>query len=81
MLPTTRKEANFLNEKYYLTGKLCPQGHNSKRYSHNGVCYDCVMESNKKWYDKNKTEGRINTKDNPHHGRFIDKIIHDETGR
>jgi hypothetical protein len=56
MLPTTRKTAQNLGEKYYLTGKKCPQGHVSKRYSHNGVCYDCVMESNKRWYDKNKTD-------------------------
>lgn len=56
MLPTTRKESQRLGEKYYFTGKKCPQGHTSKRYSHNGVCYDCVMESNKKWYDKNKTD-------------------------
>lgn len=56
MLPTTRKSAQNLGEKYYYTGKLCPQGHKSKRYSHNGVCYDCVMESNKRWYDKNKTD-------------------------
>lgn len=56
MLPTTRKDAKILNEKYYFTGKSCPQGHVSKRYSHNGVCYDCVMESNTKWYHKNKMD-------------------------
>jgi hypothetical protein len=56
MLPTTRKQAKELGQKYYFTGKKCPQNHTSKRYSHNGVCYDCVMESNKKWYDRNKTD-------------------------
>jgi hypothetical protein len=56
MLPTTRKKAKELGEKYYLTGKKCPQGHMSKRYSHNGVCYECVIESNKRWYDKNKID-------------------------
>lgn len=56
MLPTTRKQAKELNEKYYFTGKSCPKGHISKRYSHNGVCYECVMESNHNWYHKNKTD-------------------------
>ena len=54
MLPTTRKIAQQQGEKYYFTGKKCPQEHTSKRFSHNGVCYECVMESNKRWYDKNK---------------------------
>lgn len=56
MLPTTRKESQILKEKYYFTGKKCPQGHTSKRYSHNSACYDCVMESNHKWYHRNKTD-------------------------
>lgn len=56
MLPTNRKDALANGEKYYFNGKTCPQGHTSKRYSHNSVCYDCVMESNKNWYNKNKTD-------------------------
>ena len=56
MLPTTRKEAKNLKEKYYFTGKMCPHGHTSKRFSHNGVCYDCVMEHNYRWYHDNKTD-------------------------
>lgn len=56
MLPTSRKQAKLLNERYYFTGKKCPKNHISKRYTHNGVCYDCVMESNKKWYDNNKLD-------------------------
>jgi hypothetical protein len=56
MLPTTRKQAKVNDEKYYFTGKKCPQGHMSKRYTHNGVCYDCVMESNYKWYHNNKID-------------------------
>ncbi|NDB84552.1 MAG: hypothetical protein EB127_17895 [Alphaproteobacteria bacterium] len=56
MLPTTRKQAIIDDEKYYYNGKLCKKGHLAKRFSHNGVCYDCVIESNKNWYDKNKTD-------------------------
>jgi hypothetical protein len=55
-IPKNRKEALKLKEKYYFNGKICPNGHVCKRFSHNGVCYNCVMESNKNWYDKNKLD-------------------------
>ena len=56
MLPTDRKQAKIENSKYYYNGKNCSNGHDSKRFTHNGCCYQCVMESNKRWFDKNKTD-------------------------
>jgi len=35
--------------KYYFTGKTCKAGHLSKRWCHNGVCYECSKENTKRW--------------------------------
>lgn len=56
ILPKTKKEALSLNERYYFTGKECSNGHITKRFSHNGVCYDCCMKASKNSYNKNKTD-------------------------
>lgn len=36
-----KQEALAKNEKYYTTGKLCRNGHNSKRLTLNGRCEEC----------------------------------------
>lgn len=52
----TKQEAKKHNEKYYLTGKSCKHGHKSKRYTHNGACYECVRTASSSWYHNLKTD-------------------------
>jgi hypothetical protein len=52
-LPTSIQEAKKIRSKYYYTGNPCKHNHISKRFTHNGGCYQCVMESNQNWYHKN----------------------------
>jgi hypothetical protein len=46
-LPNTRREAKKLNKSKYYTGKLCPNGHNTFRYTSYGQCADCVAVKNR----------------------------------
>lgn len=43
----TRKEAMALGLKSYCTGKECPRGHISNRYTSNGKCISCHYEIRK----------------------------------
>lgn len=43
-LPTTQSEASELGVKYYFTGKPCPRGHTSIRYTSNYVCVECDLQ-------------------------------------
>ena len=52
----TRKQALALNERYYETGKTCKNGHKSKRFTHNGVCYECCQLASSANYHKNKRD-------------------------
>ncbi len=56
MLPTTRKEALKLGEKYFDTGKPCKHGHNSKRFTHNSNCYQCTQKASNKNYHNIKSD-------------------------
>ena len=56
MLPTTRKEALKLGEKYFDTKKPCKHGHLSKRFSHNSNCYQCTQVASLKNYYNIKTD-------------------------
>lgn len=41
-LCTTRAEAKEMGHRFYQTGELCKHGHDSKRYTNNGVCWRCA---------------------------------------
>lgn len=56
MLLKTRREAKTKNEQYYDTGKSCKHGHLSKRFTHNGCCYECVQDAGHNWYHNNKAD-------------------------
>lgn len=42
--------------EYKQMTKPCKNGHMSKRYAHNGVCYECCRLASRAWYHKNKTD-------------------------
>jgi hypothetical protein len=46
-LKKTRSEAMAALDMYYFTGKECKHGHISKRYTTNGICYECNKQSTK----------------------------------
>lgn len=49
----SRNDAKLLGERYYDTGKPCKHGHLSKRFTHNGNCYQCTqLASNKNFHSK-----------------------------
>ena len=52
-LPKSRAEAKASGSKFYLSTKLCPQGHNSYRITVNGGCAKCTSDvssvSRKAW--------------------------------
>jgi len=60
MMSSTRKQAKLLNEKYFFTGKPCKNGHVSKRFTHNGVCYECCQKASLECYHKRKTDSEKN---------------------
>lgn len=39
-----RREAARRGEVRYYTGKLCQRGHDSERYTSNGMCVECLRE-------------------------------------
>lgn len=43
---TTRPEAKRLGLRHYFTGKPCPKGHNTIRFTSNGTCADCLTLGN-----------------------------------
>ena len=47
-LPTSRKEAEKLGSKFYITGRPCKRNHISERHTKGGSCCECVryMKSN-----------------------------------
>ena len=45
MHPKTRKAAIALLKTVYFTGKPCPQGHTSVRYTTSSACRDCVRSA------------------------------------
>lgn len=49
-----REDAIKKGERYYFTGKACPNGHLSKRSVHNRTCYECKCESRRRADKKNK---------------------------
>lgn len=50
----TAKAAKIKNERYYFTGKTCKHGHISKRFTHNGCCYECVQKASNDCYHKTR---------------------------
>ncbi|MEN3257805.1 hypothetical protein AAH678_03055 [Sodalis endosymbiont of Spalangia cameroni] len=44
----TRVEAAKLGLSRYYTGKPCLHGHHSERWTYNGHCVACTIESNKR---------------------------------
>jgi hypothetical protein len=47
---TTRKQALFVGEKWYFTGKPCKNGHIERRQSSNGACAACASDRGKAFY-------------------------------
>lgn len=47
---TKRLQAKAAGSRYYYTGITCKNGHDSKRFTHNGACYTCVQLASKKRY-------------------------------
>ena len=45
MHPKTRRSAIALLKSVYFTGKPCPKGHMSVRYTTNSSCRQCVREA------------------------------------
>ena len=50
------KDAKLNNERYYFTGIPCKYGHTSKRFTHNGNCYDCTQKASLKSYHSAKDD-------------------------
>lgn len=46
-LPNTRKDAKKQNNNKYYTGKSCPNGHKTFRYTKYAHCADCVAIRNR----------------------------------
>lgn len=42
MLPVTKEQAVQQNMKKYYTGRPCRKGHDSERYTSNGMCVECL---------------------------------------
>ena len=69
-IPNNLKDAKQSNSMYYFTGKNCPHGHTSKRYTKSSRCVECVLlkqkelgnqyakKSREKNREKNKLKGR-----------------------
>lgn len=55
-MENTAKQARQKNEKYYFTGKMCKNGHISKRFAHNGNCYDCTQKASNVCYHKTRVD-------------------------
>lgn len=53
----TYTEARSIGLKAYFTGKLCPKGHLSERWTSTRECCECVRQRNAKKYRDNPTEG------------------------
>jgi len=51
-LPTSRKEAKKAGTDRYFTGKLCPKGHMSERYTSWSSCVECtrLKNANFRWF-------------------------------
>jgi hypothetical protein len=70
-----RREAKALGLSQYNTGKPCPKGHISDRYTGNGNCVQCqrvvnanyvtdkLKEYKKKYYETHKEEISIKNKE------------------
>ncbi len=50
---TTREEAKAKGLKHYFTGKPCKHGHVSRRFTSNGICTSCNLESHMRFATKN----------------------------
>ncbi|RZN40418.1 hypothetical protein FEK48_13285 [Escherichia sp. E2593] len=44
----TRNDAAKSGLKRYYTGKVCKHGHQSERWTYNGHCVECTMETNRR---------------------------------
>ena len=44
------------NERYFFTGKPCKHNHISKRFTHNGCCYECVQIASNKCYHQTRVD-------------------------
>lgn len=49
-----REEATRLNIKHYIPEKPCKKGHMSKRLTKSNHCCECLLETGRKNYSKNK---------------------------
>lgn len=47
-IPVCRKDAKREGAPHYYTGKLCKQGHDSRRQTANGECIQCIRNREKK---------------------------------
>lgn len=58
----SRKEARARGLARYYDGRVCPNGHRSERYVHNGACTTCEKERHRKWRWKAAKEGYFKVK-------------------
>ena len=54
----TRAEAKNEGEKYYFTGKPCPQGHIDFRLTTSGRCYECSVRESSKGRTRKRNKAR-----------------------
>lgn len=61
--PYTRKDAKSIQSIFYFTGKSCPKGHISTRYTSSSKCVTCVKENQKingnLYSEKSRNKNRI----------------------
>jgi hypothetical protein len=70
--PNNLKDAKQLNSIYYFTGKSCPHGHVSKRYTKSSRCVECVLSKQKKLGNKYTKKSREKNKE-----KILKKSIED----
>ncbi len=52
LLPGSRDEAIEKRARYYFTGEQCRNGHDSERYTMNGVCRECLREGRRRYINR-----------------------------
>ncbi len=61
ILPKTRAEGRAAKAKHFFTGKPCPKGHVTLRYTSTGGCDACLGENNRAFYQAG-TRGDLPTR-------------------
>lgn len=56
-LPSTRREAQQTDSKFYFTADPCVNGHLVERRTSSGACVQCVRDASNAWHSKKRSEG------------------------